>query len=463
MKNIKKRFVMVIGGMLAVLLLPLEVALADPAKEMGCITRDPDTAKLKFMGGDHLDKKTIREAIINARSHVAKVADPCQMGQVRNIPASVYAALADQHPEKFQTFESNNQRDASPLKRKKGKVPHEAPQYQYAGIFEAVPPEILLFDPIALTNDDRIYGTAFTEFFEEPPFFTAFAAVFDRGELTVLKGSKGIIAVTANKRNTIGGSVITDFENFFSQAVLFQKNKIQLIPRLPNEIHSEMIKVNDHDVALIRSFDENFNGKLALYENGKLTPLDLGANIVFPFFLSMNNKGIISGTTSIDGVGDRGFRFDPRTGVATLLEPLSTETHSWTMGINNHDDVLGYSFEFGAIERIGVWDKHGKFHTYFVEGIPEFPTISNALRFNDHNLIAITDVSNPPNERGNTYLVPKPGVRLNLVDLVTGAPPGLFLFVDRINDHGNLLGSARPQRFEIVDFFFLERTDHGGK
>jgi len=133
------------------------------------------------------------------------------------------------------------------------------------------------------------------------------------------------------------------------------------------------------------------------------------------------------------------------------------------MGINNHGDVLGYSFEFGGIERIGVWNKSGKFQTYFVQGIPEFPTISNALRFNDHNLIAITDVSNPPNERGNTYLVPKPGMRINLADQVTGAPPGLFLYVQRINNHGNILGSARPQRFEIVDYFFLERIGHEGK
>ncbi len=460
MKNILRRFIIAVVGVLAVLLLPFDVALADQTKEMGCITRDPDTAKLRFIGGDQPNKKAIREAVIDARSREVKIVDPCLSGQVRNIPASVYATLAEKHPEKFQSFESKNQNDAL-LARRYSKT--KAPKYQYAGIFEAVPPEVLLFDPITLTDNDRIYGAAYTEFLDEAPFFTTFAAVFKSDVLTVLKGSKGIIATTANKGGTIGGNVITDFENFFSQAALFQKNKIQLIPRLPNEIHSEMIKVNDHGVALISSVDENFNSRLVLYEKGKLTQLDLGPSITSPFLLSMNNKGVISGTTSIDGIGDRGFRFNPRTGLAILLEPLPTETHSWTMGINNHGDVLGYSFEFGGIERIGVWNKSGKFQTYFVQGIPEFPTISNALRFNDHNLIAITDVSNPPNERGNTYLVPKPGMRINLADQVTGAPPGLFLYVQRINNHGNILGSARPQRFEIVDYFFLERIGHEGK
>lgn len=309
-----------------------------------------------------------------------------------------------------------------------------APQFRYVGIIGAITPETIFF-PIAITNDSRIYGQFF-EFSEEPPFFSSSAAVFEHGAVTVLQGSKGVIANRANESGTMGGLVITDFENFFGQAALFDGNEMQLIPRLPGEIHSEVIRLNDPGVALIFSVDENFNGRLALYKNGQVTPLDFGADIPFASPTGMNNQGIIVGITSIDGLGDRGFRFDPRTNVATLLEPLPTEPHSWALGINNRGDILGYSFVFGAIERIGVWDAAGKFHTYFVEGTPEFPTVSNRLLFNDNNQIVITFVSRPLSERNNSYLVPKSGVRLNLADLVTGTPAGLSLFPDGINNQG---------------------------
>ena len=146
-----------------------------------------------------------------------------------------------------------------------------------------------------------------------------------------------------------------------------------------------------------------------------------------------------------------------------LLEPLPTEPDAWTMGINNRDNVLGYSFIGGATERIGVWDAKGKFHTYFVEGTPEFPTVSNILRFNDNNEILITFVTRPFTEFRNSYLVPKPGIRLNLADLVTGAPAELGLFPSAINNQGNILGHAGPFFFFELDNFLLERIGLGPK
>ncbi len=79
------------------------------------------------------------------------------------------------------------------------------------------------------------------------------------------------------------------------------------------------------------------------------------------------------------------------------------------MDLNDKGDVLGYSFFFGGTERIGVWDKTGQFKTYFVEGTPEFPTISNNLLFNDEGLIVITAVSAQEAEKGLSYVVQKPG------------------------------------------------------
>ena len=118
--------------------------------------------------------------------------------------------------------------------------------------------------------------------------------------------------------------------------------------------------------------------------------------------------------------------------------------------------MLGYSFICSETERVGVWDRRGEFQTWFVEGTDEFPTISNELLFNDNNLVVITNVSSPASEAlTNSYLVPRPGVRLNLANLVQNLPSGVsFSLIKDINNHGDMIG---------LDFFgggsfLLERT-----
>lgn len=459
MNNLKKRFTATVTGIMAVFLFPLEMALATPDNEMGCISRQQGT--MKFVRSDQLDRETIIAAAKTQRLQGAKTADPCLTGQVKHLPASVYAKLAEMYPDKFQPLDTlSSNTVASSRKSSGGAAKPKTPQYHLNSIPIATA-DILLFDPVSLKNDDKVYGTAYTEFFEAAPFFTTFAAVFKDEAVTMLKNSKGFIVSRANARGTLGGFILTDFENFFTQAALFYDHEIHLIPRLPGEISSEVILLNDRGAAIISSLDENFNSKLMLYKNGHMTPLDFGPDIPQPSRVSMNNKGIISGTTFIDGVGYRGFRHDPRKNQTIMLEPLPTEPDAWAMGINNHGYVLGYSFVGGGIERIGVWDEKGKFHTYFVEGTPEIPTVSNVLLFNDRNEILITFITRPLDEFRNSYLVPKPGVRLNLADLVTGEPADLGIFPQAINNHGNILGYAGPNFFSRNEFFLLERTDHG--
>jgi hypothetical protein len=460
MRNIKRHFVAAVGT-LAVFLLPLHVALADfnsftrDAGELGCIMRQPGSAK--FLGGDLPDKKAIGEAVVNAhRLWGAKVIDPCLSGQLRNLPAEVYAALAEKHPEKFQPLEAGNQSVVLPKEATAASgASGAAPEYHYVWLDELTPPGFAaFFDPWAITNGGRVYGNTYDE------SLVSYVTVFEHGNMTVLHEG---FATTANQGGTVGGWVVTDPENFLSQAALFRGDGVELIPRLPGEISSEVIRLNDSGTALIFSVDESFIGRAALYKNGQVTPpLDFGPDIPFAFFLSMNNQGTISGTTFIDGLGYRGFRFDPRTGKATLLEPLPTEPEAWALDINNRGDILGYSFIGGATERIGVWDRNGEFHTYFVEGTADFPTVSNDLHFNDNNLIVITRVVIPDSEIDNSYLVPKPGVRLNLADLVEDMPPehGRLRQVRAVNNHGNMIGWASPPNF--FDFL-LERTSAGGE
>ena len=65
-----------------------------------------------------------------------------------------------------------------------------------------------------------------------------------------------------------------------------------------------------------------------LYKHGKVTPLKLGPNEVA--FLGVNNQGLIAGTSFVPGPNnDRAFRFDPRSGVMTLLILFPVSRSQW--------------------------------------------------------------------------------------------------------------------------------------
>lgn len=325
-------------------------------------------------------------------------------------------------------------------------------RYHYVSLDQVeLPPGFLFFDPVVINNRGRVYGNAYDE-----AFFFPHVAVYTDGAITVLQ--PGTVSA-ANKGGTMGGSVLIDPVNFIEQAALFHGDQVELIPRQPGELTSFVTALNDAGMALVTSFDASFQQTFVLYKNGQATPLDFGPTVTNPFFLHINNHGIISGTTFISGIGTRGFRFSTRTGKTTQLDPFPTEPEAWALDINNRGDVLGYSFVPGGLERVGVWDRRSHFKTYFVEGTPEFPTISNHLLFNDNNLIVITRVSSPASEAfKNSYLVPKPGVRLNLADLVENLPVGLNPgFILDINNHGDMIG------FDLFGsgVFLLERI--GGR
>jgi hypothetical protein len=315
--------------------------------------------------------------------------------------------------------------------------------YRYVSLDSACPvsdPSLSFFDPIAIVNSGRMYGNLYTCNDVTCLTQVAFCA---HGTLTALQPGN---ARVANKEGTIGGSVLIDPDNFIEQAALFRGDRVELIPPQPGELTSFVTALNDSGMALVTSYDAtSFQPTFLLYKNGQSTPLDFLSNFTQPEFLKINNQGIISGTDLAIG---RGFRFDPHTGKTTQLNPLPTETYAWAMDINNRGDVLGYSFKYATtgtayIERIGVWNRKGEFTTYVVEGIN-----SSKLVFNENNLIVITDVRSPPADAGNSYLVPKPGVRLNLADLVENMPSQELSYIIDINNHGDMIGFG----------FLLERT-----
>jgi hypothetical protein len=116
---------------------------------------------------------------------------------------------------------------------------------------------------------------------------------------------------------------------------------------------------------------------------------------------------------------------------------VAPDPHSWGQALNRHGEVLGYSFIFDGIERIGKWDRRDRFQVSFIEGTPEFPTISNRLIWNEAGLIVISFTDD-----GNTYLVPTPGTRLNLADLVVGAAAPGSLVALQINKAGDFQATS---------------------
>jgi len=169
-------------------------------------------------------------------------------------------------------------------------------------------------------------------------------------------------------------------------------------------------------------------------------------------YVVINNDGVVAGTFSVPGPNnDRAFRFDPP-GPAAILDPLPTEPESWGQAINACGEVLGYSFVSAGLERIGIWH-HGTFRTAFVEGTPEFPTVSNRLLWNDQGLIVITNSTDM-----KSYIVPRPNVRLDMAELTTCSLPPWTSMAD-VNNEGDLIGIGGSS-FGFFDHSFLLERDH---
>lgn len=74
---------------------------------------------------------------------------------------------------------------------------------------------------------------------------------------------------------------------------------------------------------------------------------------------------------------------------------------------------------------------------HFIEGIPEVPTISNRLDWNEAGVIP-----HLANRRRATYVVSEPSTRLDLADLVTNGPDAQGLFGLGINKGADILATS---------------------
>jgi uncharacterized membrane protein len=285
--------------------------------------------------------------------------------------------------------------------------------------------------PSGLSDRAEVYGTGLVcDLYYYSCTFTLFKRRLSGQFVTVAESFSGS---DVNGKGDVGGCIVTDSVAFFGQAAIVDANgKLEVIPRLPDEVSSCVSMISESGLVIATSFTAAYEQTTYVWDKGRRTIFTAPGSIA-----DVNDRGQIAGIIATDPAANRAYRFDTRTATTTILEPVAPDPHSWGQAINRHGEVLGYSFIFNAIERIGKWDRRDRFQVSFIEGTPEFPTISNRLIWNEAGLIVISATDD-----GETYLVPAPGVRLNLDDLVDGAPVAGNLVAQQINKPGDFLANS---------------------
>jgi hypothetical protein len=319
-----------------------------------------------------------------------------------------------------------------------------SPQYHLVSLDGALPPGFLFFDAVGITDDRSVYGTGTRD--EDGGFLPA-VMVYRAGKETVLHDG---VTYVVNTSGVVGGAVV-DPATGAEQAAIFTGSRARVIPRLPGETTSHVIGLTGSGTALVFSAnDATLTSAFYLDDvRGKVTPVDFGPGVISD--LSVNDDLVIAGTIKKKLPGPlRAFRYDVGSTGMTVLDPIRGDPQSEGQGINRRGDVLGYSYTGGGLERIGVW--RGKtFQTYFTEGTAEFPTVSNTLLWNRDGLIVITG----GHVDLNSYLVPRPGVRMKLADLSDALPA--WTSIRGINSRGDLIGFGGSTQNNVDTNFLLER------
>jgi uncharacterized membrane protein len=394
---------------------------------VGCIYHD--STGMRFIDAGHRTQAKIVADVQAAYSSGGNAGDPCLGGRLAYLPASVYAALAARYPTSYQPLPPTS--GATLSNAAAAGVPFNT-RYAFADLDALVPPGFVSqFTPVGVAADGRVFGTL------SDTNQSQYVAEYDGGSIKPLVA--GVPAVVS-PNGTVGGWIVTDPANGFTQAAIFRGNSVELIPRLTGEIISFVELINDTGTAIVGSFDANFNLTVYSYLDGKTQPVAISINGVASQLTGLNNAGVLVGFEFIPGGSSftfLAFRYDVATATTTVLPPLPTDPNSWAMGINQAGDVVGYSW--GNVEHVGIWPAAGGFDLYFLEGTPQYPTTSYSLLINDRRLIVITATSD-----GQSYLVPTEGVRVPLVNLIDYDPStqGLTSNVYGLNDLGALVGTS---------------------
>lgn len=283
--------------------------------------------------------------------------------------------------------------------------------------------------PMCIDDSGRVYGHVYDT------SFVPHVAVYENGAVTVFKPG---LVTSVNARGTVGGNIINP-QTGNIQAALFRGNQVKKIPYLPGEINTSVISINDYGTALIRSEDPSGDNRATyrLYRNGKTFfsyQIPTGSDV--PSW-RVNNSGVVNGNIGHDKVNSfRAIRFRRPYGEPQELDPLPTDTVTLSMDLDKYGNILGRSEDITnqtKPKHYGIWDRNGKFKTYYENAL------NYEAEFNDNKLIVLTRNYNTD---FNSYLVPRPGVRLNVADLVDNPSAEVADLADvvDINNRGDMIG-----------------------
>jgi hypothetical protein len=143
-------------------------------------------------------------------------------------------------------------------------------QYRLVSLNASLPPDVALFDAIGITDDRRIYGTAYS--CDANGCFPS-VTVYQSGQLTILHDG---ITHAVNTFGLVGGSVY-DPVTGAEQAAVFTRRHARIIPRLPGETTSYVVGITNVGTAFGQSLDDAGASQFYLYDaRRKITPVNFG-------------------------------------------------------------------------------------------------------------------------------------------------------------------------------------------
>jgi hypothetical protein len=263
-------------------------------------------------------------------------------------------------------------------------------------------------------------------------------AIYNNGKLSVYQQGE-VVSGAVNARGTIGGG-ITDPITFNSPAALFRGNHVEIIPNPPGVTFSYVASLNDSDTALIYSDP----GIYRLVKNGKAL-FNFTSTVTNQCqFYQINNMGVIAGNCLDSNLNLwRAVRFRPPYKAPEYIDHAQTVTESTAIAINNSGLILGTT-----AAGLGIWDQKGKFKSYYQGSF-------GANLFNDKNLIVLG--------YSNAYIVPSPGVVLNVQDLLVNPTEveSPLQGINDVNNNGDMVGIG-SYNAELDNFptFLLKRISN---
>lgn len=298
------------------------------------------------------------------------------------------------------------------------------------------------WSPFGLSDAADVYGDGFSCNAQGVCLFVLLRRSPQGRFVTV---ARNFVGNDVNAGGDVGGCVIDPVTQASQAAIARASGRIELIPKLPGETSSCVDQLSNNRIAVVTSVDQASTVTVYVWDRGRILPFTVADATI----TDINDRAQITGIIQTPGA-NRAYRFDAFAQTTTVLEPVPPDPNAWGMAINQAGDVLGYSFTFDGTERIGHWNLRNLFEVSFVEGTPQFPTVSNQLVWNERGVIIISFSLNDP----NTYLVPRPGVRLALADLVINGPTDTTLFVFQENNSGDFVATSQD---DGRSFLYLHR------